>query len=145
MQAILSGEVESFTKVKATRPTGPEKPAGGKGLDKASTKALLGRAVGMVGAVPGKGNTAFAKGVSTLMMQGATNKTLIPPLEDDDEVVELEVLGDVDIHATNNLGHTALHVAARKGHVAAINLLLNYGADLECRDRDGEIDTPRLH
>jgi len=24
-----------------------------------------------------------------------------------------------------------------KGHVAAIQLLLNYGSDIECRDRDG--------
>ena len=132
LQAILSGDVEHFTKVKSTHQVGStEKPSG-----KANSKALIGRAIGMVGAVPGKGNNAFVKGVSTLMMQGSKNKILVPPL-DDDEVVELEVTGDVDIHATNKLGHTALHVAAMKGHVSSIHLLLNYGADMECRDRDG--------
>ena len=136
LKAILRGEVENFVKVKSVRPSESEKPSA-KGLGKASTKALFGRAIGMVGAVPGSKN-AFAKSVSALMMQGAKNKTLIPPL-DEDELLELEVIGDVDIHATNNLGHTALHVSARKGHVASINVLLNFGADLECRDRDGEI------
>lgn len=146
LQAILSGDVEQLTKVKSHSNSHTKTHTGG--ADKASGKASsVGRNDnGMVGVtVPpgkdkGKGNTAFAKGVSvsSLLMQGTKNKTLIPLLaNDDDEVLELEVMGDVDIHATNKLGHTALHVAAMKGHVAAIQLLLNYGSDIECRDRDG--------
>ena len=42
-----------------------------------------------------------------------------------------------DLHARNEYGHTPLHIAARKGHAAALAALLEAGADPDARDEDG--------
>jgi ankyrin repeat protein len=41
-----------------------------------------------------------------------------------------------DVHAQNQLGGTALHGAAGRGHEAVARLLLKHGADVHAQDQD---------
>ncbi len=46
-------------------------------------------------------------------------------------------LGSVNINGRDNLGRTALHLAAMRGHTEVARLLLERGAEAECADNDG--------
>ncbi|XP_028666613.1 CARD- and ANK-domain containing inflammasome adapter protein [Erpetoichthys calabaricus] len=48
-----------------------------------------------------------------------------------------KALQDRDVHATNSSGETLLHIAAARGHLAAVQLLLSRGARLDARDGQG--------
>eukprot|EP00762_Andalucia_godoyi_P001310 ANDGO_04753.mRNA.1 Putative ankyrin repeat protein RF_0381 len=45
---------------------------------------------------------------------------------------------NADVNAETKSGSTALHLAARKGHVAAVRLLVSLGANVRSRDANGE-------
>lgn len=40
----------------------------------------------------------------------------------------------LDVHATDNSGRTALHVAAYSGDIKCVEILLNYGAGVDALD-----------
>lgn len=42
-----------------------------------------------------------------------------------------------DVHKANSVGHTALHVASINGHTDVMEVLLEYGADLDARTLQG--------
>lgn len=44
-----------------------------------------------------------------------------------------------DLEERNNFGHTALHLAARHGHVAAVRMLLDAGANPDAVDSTGRM------
>lgn len=57
------------------------------------------------------------------------------------EVVRLLAESGADVNANHGVKRCApLHMAARRGSVSVANVLLEYGADIEARDSDG--DTP---
>jgi ankyrin repeat protein len=57
------------------------------------------------------------------------------------QVVRMLVMAGADVHeAAGVMRCTALHMAARRGNVAVAAALLDGGADIEARDRQG--DTP---
>ncbi|KAJ0181840.1 hypothetical protein K1T71_002562 [Dendrolimus kikuchii] len=47
------------------------------------------------------------------------------------------------VNALDNSGYTALHYAARNGHVEVCKVLLNYGGDIDAQTRSGKV-TPLL-
>uniref|UniRef100_A0A8C4T2E6 Uncharacterized protein n=1 Tax=Erpetoichthys calabaricus TaxID=27687 RepID=A0A8C4T2E6_ERPCA len=46
-----------------------------------------------------------------------------------------KALQDRDVHATNSSGETLLHIAAARGHLAAVQLLLSRGANVNAKDK----------
>ena len=60
-----------------------------------------------------------------------------------DKAIELIRGGRVNIHATDRVGITALHVAARNGHDSVVSVLIEHGAEIDARANSG--DTPLHH
>ncbi|KDD74378.1 hypothetical protein H632_c1359p1 [Helicosporidium sp. ATCC 50920] len=60
-----------------------------------------------------------------------------------ESVKELLIDGNVDVNARDEVGATALHMAANVGSVEMVKLLLDHDADIEARDEDGL--TPLAH
>ncbi len=52
-------------------------------------------------------------------------------------MTEFLLSNGANIHSKNNLGETALHIAAIKAHIDIIELLLSQGADIQARTIDG--------
>ncbi len=44
----------------------------------------------------------------------------------------------INLHVSNYLGQTSLHWASEKGHMSMVELLLDRGANIDQKDRDGE-------
>ena len=59
------------------------------------------------------------------------------------EIVQMLLEHNADIHAQNDMGNTALHIAASHGRTNVLQLLLNHGADLNAKDNKGS--TPLHH
>ena len=65
---------------------------------------------------------------------------LTPCYRGDAEKVQELIKLSADLHATDALGNSPLHLAAFNGHVKVISLLLEAGAD--ATHQNGELDTP---
>jgi ankyrin repeat protein len=54
-------------------------------------------------------------------------------------VLERLLNAGASLHAVNQDGNTALHLAAHNNHLAAISLLLKWGAKTDMRNNEGLI------
>lgn len=70
---------------------------------------------------------------------GDVNEELVKAAANGDAQKCEEILGrpDADVNGIF-AGHTALQAAAQNGHMDALNVLLQHGADIELEDKDGD-------
>ncbi|KAJ8033227.1 Ankyrin-1 [Holothuria leucospilota] len=59
-------------------------------------------------------------------------------VKEGEKVAEMLLKSGADVNATMSNGETAMHVAARHGHLKMVQALLEEGADVECSSKVGE-------
>lgn len=59
--------------------------------------------------------------------------------ENEEVALEEHISRGCEVNAVDERGNTALHVAARKGHVSIIKVLLRHRAEPDTRNRDGKL------
>ena len=55
------------------------------------------------------------------------------------EIVEYLLEEGADREASDDLGHTSLHIAAEYGHLKIVKALMRYGANLDARNKQGQL------
>ncbi len=146
VKALLAKGADVNAQIIVALRLGPDDAATGFGLERAtpfflaalSGDAQLLRVLAANGADP----SLRAKGELTALMaaagagRGMTQGTIKYRLGDPVEAVKVVLDAGADMHASNELGQTALHGAAGAGEDEVVQILVDRGAEVDAKDND---------
>jgi ankyrin repeat protein len=146
VKALLAKGADVNAQIIVALRLGPDDAATGFGLGSATPfflAALSGDAELLrVLAANGADPSLRAKGELTALMaaagagRGMTQGTIKYRLGDPAEAVKVVLDAEADIHASNELGQTALHGAAGAGEDEVVQILVDRGAEVDAKDND---------